>query len=140
MALRTITVTIPDTMEELTPAQLGTLVAQLAELVKVEKAAKAYLTAQMEAGAAIPGWVMAPGKRAKEWVSEAEAIKAMGAAGINDPYKRTLLTPTQALEAVTDPDRAEKINAAWKWVDGKKAPKPGAGAGLIDAKPVNYGF
>jgi hypothetical protein len=140
MALRVLTVTIPDTMEELTSTQLGLLVMQLAELAKVEKVAKAYLAAQMESGKPVPGWVMAPGKRAKEWLSEADAIKAMGAAGINDPYKRTLLTPTQALEAVTDPDRAAKIDAAWKWVEGKKSPKPGAGAGLIDVKPVSYGF
>jgi hypothetical protein len=140
MTLRTLTLTIPDTMEELSPAQLGVLVAQLAELAKVEKVAKAYLTANLEAGKAVPGWVMAPGKRSKEWKSDAEAIAAMGAAGINDCYKRTLLTPTQALEAVTDPDRAAKIDAAWTWVAGKASPKPGVGAGLADAKPVTYGF
>ena len=139
MALKTITVLIPDSLEELTPLQLGTLCEQAKGLKKFFETIDAFVRAKLEGGQPVPGWEMGPGRNSREWKSEAVAIAAMAAQGINDPYERTLLSVAKAEKKVSNP---EALKDAWTTVPGAPTLKPAAVSASLaaDAKPLAYGF
>lgn len=133
--MKKITVEIPDSLESLTPVQLGELLATTDDIAKLNKTVKAFALAQIKAGKQVHGYHLADGKRSREWVSEDDAKEAMAAQGINDFYKpQELLSVAEAEKKVAD---AEQLKVAWKWVPGSKTLK--AGLAPAPAKP-DFGF
>lgn len=137
--MKTITVKIPDTLEKLTPDELGLLVQQAEELGKLFKTVKEYASAQLKAGKPVTGYVLGDGKRSRVWLSDEAAKEAMAAQGINDFYKpQELLSVAEAEKRVSD---AEALKEAWQWQPGAKTMKPGpvSAATAVSAKP-DFGF
>jgi len=132
---RTVTLTIADSLEELTPEELGALVAQGKTLEKVFKAAGDFVKEQLRTGKPVPGWALVPGRRTREWLSEEDAKAALAKAGVNDPYKRELYSVAEA-EKLPNMD-ADTLKPAWKWVDGSKTLGP---APIGTPTQPNYGF
>lgn len=139
--MKTLTILIPDTLEDLNPEQLGVLVAQGEELTKLFKAAKEFTKAKLENGTAVPGWQMGDGKRSRAWLSDEDAKKALAAQGINDPYK------PQELISVADAEKkpgidTEKLKTAWRWEAGSKILKPAPVSAALAAAATrpDYGF
>ena len=137
--MKSITVKIPDTLETLTPDQLGLLVQQADELSKLFKTVKEYAAALLKAGTPVTGSHLGEGRRSKAWLSDEKAKEAMAAQGVNDFYKpQELLSVAEAEKKVSDP---ELLKPAWEWVAGGKTMKPGpvSAATAVSAKP-DFGF
>lgn len=139
MAKRKIEITFADSFEELTSAELGDLLSVLKEMVKLEKAASAYVKTQIAKGKPVSGWMLGKGRRSREWKDEQAALKAMAAAGINDPYKPRQMYSVAEAEELPGIS-ADRLEDGWKWVDGSLSLKPGVASGLANKSKPTYGF
>jgi hypothetical protein len=135
---RTLTITFADSYEELTPAELATLLDQAPDITKLFSGAQAYAEALLAGGKDVPGWGLAPGRNSREWKSDEAAKAALAAQGINDPYEHKLLSVAQAEKKVSDPDA---LKGAWDTKPGKPTLKRKTGASaLAGAAKPNFGF
>jgi len=137
--MKQITVKIPDSLDKLTPDELGLLAQQADELGKMFKTVKAFAYAQLQAGKPVTGYTLGDGKRSRVWLSEEKAKTAMAEQGINDFYKpQELLSVAEAEKKVAD---IEKLKEAWEWQPGAKIMKPGpvSASTAVSAKP-DFGF
>lgn len=137
--MKQITIKIPDSLDKLTPDELGLLVQQADELGKLFKTVKEFASAQLKAGKPVTGYHLGAGKRSREWLSDDAAKEAMAKQGINDFYKpQELLSVAEAENKVSD---IEALKTAWKWVDGSKTMKAGpvSATTAVSAKP-DFGF
>ncbi len=137
--MKQITVKIPDSLDKLTPDELGMLVQQADELGKLFKTVKEFASAQLKAGKPVTGYQLGEGKRSRVWLSDEDAKKALAAQGINDFYKpQELLSVAEAEKKVSD---IEALKAAWKWEPGSKTMKAGpVSASLAATAKPDFGF
>lgn len=107
-----------ETPEEMSPEVIAAVLDIAPVMTDWFEAVKKITKARVAAKeVAVPGWELGPGKRARNWLSESDAVNAMSAAGINDPYKSTLLSVSEAEKKL--PEAAhEALKAAWTWVPG----------------------
>ena len=99
--------------EAMTPATAAAILDVERLLVDWLKAVREIWTNKVKAGqATLPGFRLAPGRSVREWRTEAEAIEAMGAAGINDPYERKLRSVAEAEKLVNEQGK-RVLEAAW---------------------------
>lgn len=135
---RTLTIVFADSYEELTPAELATLLAQAPDITKLFSGAQAYAEALLANGTEVPGWELAPGRNSREWTSEDAAKAALAVQGVNDPYEHKLLSVAQAEKKVSDPDA---LKTAWETKPGRPTLKRKSGASaLAGAARPNFGF
>lgn len=137
--MKTVTIKIPDSLDQLTPDELGLLVQQAQELGRLFKTVTDFAKAQLVAGRSVTGYHLGDGKRSREWVSDDAAKEAMAAQGINDFYKpQELLSVAEAEKKVSDP---EALATAWQWKPGTKTMKAGpvSASTAVSSKP-DYGF
>jgi hypothetical protein len=136
---RQLTLMFADSYEELTPAELATLLSHAPNVSKLLDGAKAYAEALLKSGKDVPGWELKPGRNNRVWLSDEAAKTALAAQGINDPYEPPqLLSVAQAEKKVADPDA---LKPSWKNVPGKPTLKQKTGAAaLAETSKPNFGF
>lgn len=107
-----------ETPEEMSPEVIAAVLEITPVLTDWLEAVKTITKARVAAKElTVPGWELGPGRRGREWLSESDAVSAMSAAGINDPYKSTLLSVSEAEKKL--PEAAhEALKAAWTWRPG----------------------
>jgi len=140
---------VADSPDDLTPEQLASILTMMAPVTKWFAACKKHAMAELTEGGDVPGWTLGAGKRSRDWISEEAAKEAMAGVGINDPYKRSLLSPAEA-EKKIPADSKSDMESGWEWHDGNPALKQTAGSKASGAtqsktekstsKPLAYGW